>query len=140
MTKDVLLTIKGLQLFEGTGSDEIETIYPGEYFYRNQSHFILYDEQPEGIPEVIKNMVKLNDREFVITKKGPVTVQMVFEEGKKTMTDYNTPFGNIMISMDTSKLEVEESEDRLKIHIEYALEANYQFVADCKIDMEIASK
>ena len=89
----------------------------------------------EEVPEPVSNMIKLRDKEFCLWKKGPVNVQMVFSEGKKTMTDYFTPFGNILIAMDTREV----SEDCIKIHISYGLEANYQFIADCSITIEIKS-
>lgn len=143
MTKDVLVSIQGLQSLEGDNENEcdcIETIYPGEYYFRNGTHYILYEEPVEDMKECIKNMIKIKDKEFILTKKGPVNVQMVFGEGRKNMTDYATPFGNILIAFDTNKIEVIESEEKLTVHIDYALEANYQFVADCNISVEIKAK
>lgn len=148
MTKDVLISIQGLQFadseLKNASSDEeldrIETICPAEYYYRNDAHFLLYEELVEDFPAPIKNMIKLRDKEFTLTKKGPLNAQMVFSEGKKTMTDYVTPFGNILIALDTKKICMEESSDSMKIHIAYGLEANYQFIADCNITVEVKSR
>ncbi len=148
MTKEVLVSVKGLQFADvdirESATDEeldlIETICPGEYYFRNDGHFIMYDELVDGFAGTIKNMIKLRDREFTISKKGPVNVQMVFSEGKKTMADYHTPFGNIMVALDTKKVEAKETEDDLDISIEYGLEANYQFIADCNITVHISSR
>ena len=148
MTKDVLVFIQGLQFadadIEDASTDEeldkIETICPGEYFLRNNTHYVLFEEVMDDTTESIKNIIKVKDNEFSITKKGPINVQMVFSEGKKTMTDYFTPFGNIMIALDTHSIEIEENEDSLKVHISYALEANYQFVAECNITVEVKSQ
>lgn len=148
MTKDVLISIQGLQFadseLKNASSDEeldrIETICPAEYYYRNDAHFLLYEELVEDFPTPIKNMIKLRDKEFTLTKKGPLNAQMVFSEGKKTMTDYVTPFGNILIALDTKKICMEESSDSMKIHIAYGLEANYQFIADCNITVEVKSR
>ena len=41
--------------------------------------FLLYEEIVEGFPEPVKNMIKLKNKEFILTKKGPVNVQMVFQ-------------------------------------------------------------
>lgn len=136
MTKEVILRIKGLQ-FEQDASDEemdqIETICPGEYYDRNDAHYLLYEEIVEGFEVPIKNMIKCKDQEVIITKKGPLQVQMVFEEGKKTLTEYGTPYGKIMIGLDTTGIEVIKTDDTFTVHIQYGLEANYQFVADCDI-------
>jgi uncharacterized beta-barrel protein YwiB (DUF1934 family) len=64
---------------------------------------------------------------------------MVFSQGRKTMTQYFTPFGNIMIAVDTKSVEYKEAQDSLYIHINYGLEANYQFVADCNITIDVKS-
>ena len=51
MTQDVLLCIQGLQFEEEAQNDEeldkIETICAGEYYYRNNAHYILYEELVE---------------------------------------------------------------------------------------------
>jgi uncharacterized beta-barrel protein YwiB (DUF1934 family) len=152
VTKDVLISIQGLQ-FAGSevnnaaNDDElesIETICTGEYYYRNDAHFILYDEIVEDMAEnddkePIKNTIKLRGNEFTLTKKGTVNVQMVFTQGEKTMTEYHTPFGNIIIAIDTKSVEYRQEEDNLHIHINYGLEANYQFVADCNITIDVKS-
>lgn len=146
MTKDVLVSIRGLQFadaeMKNAASDEeldkIETICPGEYYFRNDAHFVLYEELVEGFSEPIKSMIKLRGKEFTLSKKGPLNVQMAFSEGKKTMTDYCTPFGNILIAMDTHSIDVRETEEELGIHISYGLEANYQFIADCDIHIRLS--
>lgn len=144
MTKEVLITIQGLQFDAEAQNDEemdrIESIYPGEYYIRNGAHYILYDELMEGETTPIKNVIKLRDKEFVLTKKGIINTQMVFTEGKKNMTSYETPFGNMMIALDTEKMVVEETEDKLEIHIDYGLEANYQYIADCNITVVVTSR
>ena len=44
MTKDVLLSIKGLQIGENEQNDTIEVISPGDYYFRNGKHFFMYEE------------------------------------------------------------------------------------------------
>ncbi|MBQ6787394.1 MAG: DUF1934 domain-containing protein [Lachnospiraceae bacterium] len=144
MTKEVLITIQGLQFDAEAQNDEelekIESIYPGEYYMRSGSHYILYEELMEEEATPIKNVIKLRDKEFTLTKKGIINTQMVFTEGKKNMTSYVTPFGNIMIALDTEKIVVEETEEELKIHIDYGLEANYQYIADCHITVTVSAR
>ena len=48
MTKDVLLSIKGLQIGENEQNDTIEVISPGDYYFRNGKHFFMYEEVMEG--------------------------------------------------------------------------------------------
>ena len=58
MTKDVLLSIKGLQIGENEQNDTIEVISPGDYYFRNGKHFFMYEEVMEGQKESTRNMIK----------------------------------------------------------------------------------
>lgn len=140
MTKDVMISIRGLQFMENASEDDIETVQQGEYFYRNGSHFLLFDEYMEGFREPAKNVLRFKNRELSLTKRGLLNVQMLFSEGKKNLSHYRTPYGMIMIGLDTSRVEIFEKEKELRLEVDYALEANYQYVADCRIVVEVREK
>ncbi len=141
MTKEVLIGITGLQ-FDGTedGGEEIKSIHPGEYYKKGNTHYVMFEESDDGIPDAVKNLLKVKENEVCMTKKGLINVNMVFEKGKKSMTSYHTPYGNLMMAMDTKTIEVKEEEDFLFAEIEYGLEVNYEFLADCHISIEVVSK
>ena len=44
MTKDVMLTIRGLQFDQGPESEEIETIQWGQYYEKNGYRHIIWDD------------------------------------------------------------------------------------------------
>ncbi|MBD5454897.1 MAG: DUF1934 domain-containing protein [Lachnospiraceae bacterium] len=138
MEKKVLLALKGLQFAMGDeGAQALETITPAEYYKKNDGHYVVYDEVTEGFNDITKNIIKFKDSHMEVTKRGLINVHMVFEENKKNMTNYATPFGNILIGIDTDEVEIEETEDRISVNVAYALEANYEHMADCKIEMNI---
>ena len=91
MTKDVLITISGIQTIDGEVNDPIETVTPGEYYFRNGKHYILYDEVQEGVPGVTKCMIKIGEDAVDLSKKGNAGVHMSFQKDKKTRTSYQTP-------------------------------------------------
>lgn len=137
MTKEVLLALKGLQIENADGGQELETITAADYYLKNGSHYVLYEEVTEGYEDVTKNLIKFRDSCLEVRKKGLVNVHMVFEENRKNMTSYATPFGNILIGIDTDEVEIREEEDRIQVNVAYTLEANYEHMADCKIEMSI---
>ena len=55
MTKDILVSISGLQVSPEMESDTVEVISPGEYYYRNDKHFVVYEEAIDGKTETVKN-------------------------------------------------------------------------------------
>lgn len=140
MTKDVLISIKGLQFHEENGQDNLETITPGTYYKKNNSHYVVFDEVLEGYRESIKSIIKFNEKEMTLTRHGLVNVHMLFEENRKNMTSYGTPFGNIMIGIQAGDIALEEKEEELNLRVAYGLEVNYEHLADCNIEMRITSK
>lgn len=139
MTKDVMISIRGMQFMDDDSDDEIETLQRGQYYEKNGSRFLLFDEYMEGFTEPAKNVMRFKEKEVTLTKRGLINVQLDFEEGKKNLTSYHTPYGVMMLGVDTRKVTVEESPDELTLKIDYILEANYQFVADCQILVRVNS-
>ena len=87
MTKDVLLSISGLQFAAQDEEDvePVEVITAGDYYKKNGKHYILYDEVMEGFDGNTRNIIKLTDDSLDITKKGVSNVHMVFEKNKKNV-------------------------------------------------------
>ena len=133
MIKDIILSIKSLQITENDESDTMEVITPGDYYFRNGKHFFLYEETAEGENETTRNMIKVTDNYMELTKKGAVNVHMIFEKNKKNITYYNTPYGSLLVGIDAYRVDVREKENEITVEVEYALEINNEHLADCHI-------
>ena len=139
MTKDVLIAIRGMQ-FEGAEDPEsIEVIQKGQYYQRNGSHYLVYEEPVEGTNEVIHNLIKFKENEVQVTKKGAINTMLSFKENEKNMTNYATPFGNLIMGIHTHQIDLDMQEDKMLVHVDYALDVNYEFLADCKITITATS-
>ena len=101
---------------------------------------MLFEEIMEGETQTLKNMLKFNDNYLEFTRKGPMSVHMIFEKGKKNLTYYYTPFGSIQIGIDATSIEVKETEDEIRAEVKYALDVNYEFVGDCHINIAVKKK
>ncbi len=141
MTKDVLIYLHSHQHGKSeTDTEEIDTVAAGTYYDKNGRHFLIYDEAMEGFGKPVRNKLKFEDDFLEITKSGPLNVRMVFEKNKKNLTSYNTPYGNIVLGIDTKKIHISQESDRILVDVEYVLDMNYEYHADCKIVMDIRSK
>ena len=140
MTKEVIISIRGLQNGPETDGEPIEMIVAGEYYYKNEKHYILYDEVMEGESQTTKNRIKISKGQMELTKKGVVNVNMIFEENVKNITQYYTPYGSLSMGIDAKKVEIQESEDEIDVFVAYAMEMNGEFVADCDISINVKSK
>jgi uncharacterized beta-barrel protein YwiB (DUF1934 family) len=139
MTKDVLLSIVGLYTEENENADSIETLAPAEFYIKEGDIYIFYEEIIDGMAGITKSRIKYSDKCFELTRKGEVSVHLLFEEGKTTLNTYQMPYGTLVVGLDTKRIEKKESEDEIKIHIDYAMEINYQQVSDNSIDIVIKS-
>ena len=140
MTDQVLLSISGLQFMEDEGVEPVEVVTVADYYRKENSHYLIYDEVLEGIEGKIKNIIKVKGHVLEVTKNGLANVHMVFEENKKNVTYYTTPFGNLLIGLMATSVDVNENDKDINIQVAYQLEVNYEFLADCTITMNIKSK
>ncbi|MBO5472497.1 MAG: DUF1934 domain-containing protein [Lachnospiraceae bacterium] len=141
MMKEVLLTMQGLQFDQRMeDSDKIETVTVGDYYKKNNKHYVIYEEVVEGLPGATKNRLKFSRDMLELTRNGLINVHMVFQENKKNVTSYHTPFGQILIGIDTKKIQLTEKEDDIVVDVDYALDVNYEFLSDCHIKIHICSK
>ena len=87
MDKEVLIHVRGLQTMDADGEQEpLEIVVPGQYYFRNGSHYLRYEEVMEYFAEPTVNYIKISQKGMEVRKKGVVNVHMVFEQGKKNMT------------------------------------------------------
>ena len=92
MTKDVLITISGIQMMDEEDSD-VEMIVRGDYYQKNGKHYILYDEVMEGFEGKVKNVIKISPVGMDIIKKGIANTHMQFEKTRKTCPAILPPWG-----------------------------------------------
>ena len=138
MTKDVLITISGVQMLDEEDMD-VEMVTRGDYYQRNGKHYILYDEVMEGFEGTVRNVIKVSPESVDSIKQGAASTRMQFEKNKKNLSCYTTPLGDLMIGIQANRISIDEGQDHLKINVEYSLDINYQHASDCNISVSVQS-
>jgi uncharacterized beta-barrel protein YwiB (DUF1934 family) len=142
MHKDVIVSVSGTQ-FAMNPNEPIEIISIGERYEADGKTYVLYEEVVEDgtdNAEVTKNTIKLGEGRVELIKKGMNNTHMIFEKGKNHMASYNTPLGNLMISIYTKEIFINKKEDAVGVQINYSLDINYSHVSDCKLIIRVVSK
>lgn len=137
MTKNVWVSVAGMQFGENPDGEKIEILTPGNYYKKKNHHYLLFEEVGESAQEVTKNVVKFDNDIISISKRGFTNTEMVFEKNKKNVTNYVTPYGSLVVGIDAKKVDVKEEDDSISININYALDVNYEHLANCEIKMGI---
>jgi len=140
MTKDVIVGVTGLQFTGEDNAESLEMIAPGEYYQKNGKHYLKYEEVLEGFPDTNKNLVKIEPGKVEVTKRGLTNMNMIFEENKKHVSCYQTPFGELILGIAGGPITIEESENKLFVRAHYTLDINYEHVSDCVIEITAHSK
>lgn len=139
MKRDVLVSIKGLQYALAEGDDQrVETINRGTFYTRNNKNYVVYEETMSE-DAIVKSRLKFDEKGLELSRKGPFALHMTFEEGKKNYTAYKTPYGDIMIGIDTTAVRCSQTGDEINMAVEYDMEVNYEHMARCRIDMNVKS-
>ncbi len=140
MTKEVLICIRGMQSLDHQKKDTVETVSEGTYYYRNGHHYILFEETVDGEIEPIRNRIKIGKGFFEVTKSGLSNVHMYFKEQEKTLSNYETPYGVMMIDFDTKEIKVKEEAKKIEVQVSYGLELDEEHLADCKLNISISTR
>lgn len=136
MTKEVMVTISGFQLAEGE-QDTMELVHVGEYYEKNGTRYVFFEELLEGISQPVKNTIKIKERYLEVQKKGAVKTNLVFEEGKTQSSTYHIPYGSFLITTHTTGVQIREKEELLEVAAAYSLNINGQHCADCDIQVRV---
>nr|WP_294492609.1 DUF1934 domain-containing protein [uncultured Mediterraneibacter sp.] len=149
MTKDVLLSISGRHIdimaepVPGCEreDDVVEVVTPASYYCKNGKHYIIYEEVLEGLAGTIRNKIKITGNDSIeIIKSGASGSHMIFERNRKNQTYYRTPYGQMLVGINTKSMEISVDDDRIDVRVDYELDVNHEPLADCKIKMNIMSK
>lgn len=143
MTEEVLVRVTGIQTLQQAPEEEnepISIVMPGRFYTENGQRYVRYEEVFDEAELSAVNTVRICPDVLEVRKNGAIDVQMVFQEGRKTMSVYGTPFGNIEMGISTTDYDFAETEDKIRLDVRYVLEMNGEHAADCELCMEIMAK
>ena len=139
MDKSVTVVLKSRQS-NGDETQDMEVMTDGEFYVRGEKKYLIFEEILEESMPPVKTMLKLLPEKAVLTRKGPVEYQMEFECGKKNITYYNTPMGNLVLEIDTEEIDVVQEEHSLQVNIHYLLEMDGEPLSCSSIEICVKEK
>ena len=123
-SKKVNLFTKSIQIDKTGDKDEIEFFAEGNYVVKNDYIYITYKESALSGMEGTTTTLKISDDSLSILRFGTYNSKLEFRRNEKTLTNYQTPYGNIPITITTRLLEVDLRQgEKSNIHLKYSLEA-----------------
>ena len=125
MEKEVIISIKGMQDFEQTGKDSIELVTRGSLGRKAGLITLCYEESELTGLEGTLTTIQVEPERVTMMRTGQVNTQMVFQEGRRHLSMYNTPYGAMAIGVNTHHLLAEVDDKGGDIEIDYAIEVDH---------------
>ena len=123
MTDNVIISIKGKQLYAESGPDEIELVTSGTLKRDSRGGYtISYRETELTGLEGTTTRLHIDGGRVTLLREGSTNSQMVFEEGRRHLSMYETPYGALSIGVNTKRMRSTVDEAGGDLEIDYAIE------------------
>lgn len=130
MEKAVIISVKGRQEFENAPADGVELLTQGSLRLEDGVYTLTYQESQvtgmEGTQTTIQ--VERDGERVTLMRTGGYNSQMVFEEGRRHLSLYQTPYGSMTVGINTWHLLAELDEHGGEIEVDYMIEIEHAAV------------
>ena len=117
----VMLSIRGEQYFDDVDPDATELMTEGTMTLRGSDIYLSYQESELTGMEGTTTTFAVEGARVTLLRTGTVNSQMIFEEGEQHTSLYETPFGELTVDIQTSKLIHNLSERGGLMEIKYSI-------------------
>ncbi|WP_251316163.1 DUF1934 domain-containing protein [Flintibacter muris] len=125
MEKEVVISIKGMQTYEGTPPDIIELVTEGRLVRDGSSYTLSYQESELTGLEGTLTTIQVDGEQVTLMRVGEFNSQLVFQEGRRHLSMYNTPYGAMTIGVNTRHLLAELNDQGGDIEVDYSVEVDH---------------
>jgi len=124
MNKKAIITVDSAVLNED--EDLISVVTPGDFYEIEDGFKAEYDETKLSGMEGTRTTIIIRKNSFDLIREGTTEAKMEFENNKRAISLYKTPFGILDIKIDTRKLNIDITKDGGTINTMYILEIGGQ--------------
>ena len=125
MEKPVIISIRGVQTLEEGQEDVMELVTQGILRQEEGELSLTYlESELTGLEGTLTTFQIERDR-VTLLRVGEVNSQMVFEEGRRHLSMYDTPYGALSVGINTRKMRAELDARGGSIEIDYAIEIDH---------------
>lgn len=149
MNKNINIFIEGI--VSGEEESRITTKASGYYRLLDNVHLIKYRESAVIKDEISDptggdtlgadrdglNTIKISSKMVEMIKSGENSTHMIFDLDRYTQSVYDTPYGSLHFKIQTTKIEVEERDMQITLHMEYSLFHEDSHISDNRIYINI---
>ena len=121
----VLLTIRSEQRFEDMEPDSIELMTEGTLELTGEGMILSYQESELTGLEGTLTTIQVDGGPVTLMRVGEFNSQLVFQEGRRHLSMYNTPYGAMSIGVNTRHLMASLTDQGGDIEVDYTIEVDH---------------
>ena len=138
MSRSVNINVKSKQ-DDGVDEEEIVTKNSGELYQKDDTYYLKYKENSEGL-EGVKTTLKIKEGKLTLIRQGKVRTIQKFEPETRTEFDYNTPYGTMKLALEVEKWNLDINQGSGRIHLEYAVYSQEGLVSNNQLIIKYAEE
>ncbi|MCQ4864148.1 DUF1934 domain-containing protein [Pseudoflavonifractor phocaeensis] len=141
MDKSVIISIKGKQSYEDVEDETIELVTEGLLNKEGEGEYTLSYQESEltGLEGTLTTF-QVEQGRITLMRIGEVNSQMVFEEGRRHLSMYDTPYGALAIGVNTRRMRSSLGEHGGDIEIDYAIEIDHAVAGQNLFQINVREK
>ncbi len=124
MDNNVLISIKTYQDIDGEREEPIELQTPGKFGKMNDKYYIIYDESDMTGFADTTTTIKVWEDNVTVTRKGRFNMKICYENGKKNLCLYPTPYGEISAAIKAFDVDFDFAGDSGHLRVDYTIDAD----------------
>ena len=135
--KDVWISISNQQ---DSGQEEENTMVfdtAGYYFFDDGIGVLSYQESELTGLEGTRTSVMVMPNQVVVDRDGMLTGRMIFREGVRDSFPYSTPYGQLMLGIDTRKIRHNFNENGGDMEIDYITDLGHAYAMKNKFRISV---
>ena len=122
MKRNVVITLRGKQYLEDGKPDAIELVTEGLMEWSGERCTLTYLETEMTGMGSTKTIIQAQGEEVTMMREGEVYSQMVFRQGKRHLSIYRTPYGEMTIGVHARHVMVDLDVDGGDVELDYDIE------------------
>ena len=140
MEENVIISIKGSQLYEGQDPDVTELVTAGTLRREQEGYTIAYQETELTGLEGTTTKLRIEGPRVTLLRQGSVNSQMIFEVGRKHLSMYETPYGALAVGIETRRRKNTVDEAGGDLEIDYAIEIDNLLAGKSLFQLNVKKK
>jgi uncharacterized beta-barrel protein YwiB (DUF1934 family) len=140
MKNNAVLTIRGQQNYQDQEPEIIELVTEGSMIRRGDGWEISYEESDLTGLNGVTTIFQVEPGTITLTRKGPLSSQMVFQKGVLHESLYQMEFGALMIAVCATKVSYDLTEAGGTIDLTYGIDIENTAAGVIEYHLDIKAK